>query len=373
MRTEKMNFGTQSTKRLQSRKRNWQTILPIVFVSLLMLFYVLPASAHCDSYDGPVIKDATTALETNNVNLVLKWVAKAQEQEIIPLFNKTYSLKNGDKEVYAIVKKHFLETLVRLHRETEGAPYTGLKPAGTTKQIIQMTDQAIMDGSVDDFLVKFNTHLDNEIREKYQKVAELNKVKDNSIEQGRAYVEAYVDYTHTVEALHDIIEHGGEHTEHYKDINPPNKSIMEFKIPISLKKEHEELHNMLKQATQLPGKTGEAAKKVAELMHPHFVKEEEYALPPLGLLPLLSSGKLSEEMKQVLPMTDKLKAELPEMLAEHKQIVAALKVLVQHATAEQHPEVAEFAEELMLHAQTEEEVSYPTAILIGEYLKLKFN
>jgi len=148
---------------------------------------------------------------------------------------------------------------------------------------------------------------------------------------------------------------------------------MEFKTPISLKEEHEELHTMLRKATQLPGKTGEAAKTVAELMHPHFVKEEEYALPPLGLLPLLSSGKLSEEMKQVLSMTDKLKTELPEMLAEHKQIVAALEVLVKHSTAEHHAEVAEFAEKLMLHAQTEEEVSYPTAILIGEYIKLKLN
>jgi len=148
---------------------------------------------------------------------------------------------------------------------------------------------------------------------------------------------------------------------------------MEFKTPFSLKKEHEELHDMLRKATQLSSKTGEAAKKVAELMHPHFVKEEEYALPPLGLLPQLSSGKLSEEMKQVLSMTDKLKTALPEMLAEHKQIVTALEVLVQHATAEHHPEVAEFAEKLMLHAQTEEEVSYPTAILIGEFLRLKFN
>ena len=149
--------------------------------------------------------------------------------------------------------------------------------------------------------------------------------------------------------------------------------MMEFKTPISLKKEHEELHAMLKQTTQLSAKTGEAAKTVAELMHPHFVKEEEYALPPLCLLPQLSSGKHTQEMKQVLPMTDKLKTELPEMLAEHKQIVAALKVLVKHANAEQHPEVAQFAEKLMLHAQTEEEVSYPTAILIGEYLKLKFD
>ncbi len=148
---------------------------------------------------------------------------------------------------------------------------------------------------------------------------------------------------------------------------------MEFKTPISLKKEHEELHTMLRQATQLLGKTGEAAKTVAELMHPHFEKEEEYALPPLGLLPLLSSEGISEEMKQVLPMTNKLKKELPDMLEEHQQIVAALEVLVIHATKEHHPEVAEFAGKLILHAQTEEEVSYPTAILIGEFLKLKLS
>lgn len=212
--TKEMNLRTESTKRLQLRKNNLQTILSIVLVSMLMLFGTLSVSAHCDSYDGPVIKEAAIALETNNVNLVLKWITEEQEQEIIPLFNKTYGLRNGDKEIYAIVEKHFYETLVRLHRETEGAPYTGLKPAGTTKPIILMTDNALKDGSVDDFLAKLNSHIANGIREKYQRVAELNKVKDNSKEQGRAYVEAYVDYTHTVEAIHDIMEHSGGHAGH---------------------------------------------------------------------------------------------------------------------------------------------------------------
>lgn len=214
MKTKDFNLRTESHNRLQPRKSNLQTILSIVFGTLLMLFAALPASAHCDSYDGPVIKDATRALETNNVSLVLKWITDEQEQEIIPLFNKTYNLKKGDKEVYAIVEKHFFETLVRLHRETEGAPYTGLKPAGTTKQIIQMTDKALEEGNVDDFLAKFNSHIDKVVREKYQKVAKLDKVKDNSKEQGRAFVEAYVDYTHTVEALHDILKHGGGHAGH---------------------------------------------------------------------------------------------------------------------------------------------------------------
>ncbi len=211
MKTNKFNLRTESPKKFQTRKSNLQTILSVVFGSLLMLFAVLPVSAHCDSYDGPVIKDATKALETNNVNLVLKWITDEQEKEIIPLFNKTYNLKNGDKEVYAIVVKHFFETLVRLHRETEGAPYTGLKPAGSTKQIIQMTDSALYEDDIEGFIVKLDNHLNKVVHEKYQKVAELNKVKDNSKEQGRAFVEAYVDYTHTIEAIHHIIEHGAAH------------------------------------------------------------------------------------------------------------------------------------------------------------------
>ncbi len=195
-------------------KKSFKVTVTAFLLLVLMAFMGTPAFAHCDSYDGPVIKDAVKALETNNVNLVLKWVTTEQEKEIIPLFKKTFTLKTGDADTYKIVEKHFFETLVRLHRETEGAPYTGLKPAGTTKQIIQMTDEAIKVGSVDDFLVKLNAHINKVIREKYQKVSELNKVKDNSKEQGRAFVEAYVNYTHTIEAMHDILEHGGGHEGH---------------------------------------------------------------------------------------------------------------------------------------------------------------
>ena len=207
--------GTEKNDEGKNREeKNSIKIAGIVILLLLTVFASTPASAHCDSYDGPVIKDAQKALETNNVNLVLKWITEEQEKEIIPLFIKTYALKIGDSDTYKLVEKHFFETIVRLHRETEGAPYTGLKPAGTTKQIIQLTDEAIKAGYVDDFLLKLNKHIDKVVREKYQKVAELNKVKDDSTEQGRAYVEAYVDYTHTIEAIHDIIENVGGHAGH---------------------------------------------------------------------------------------------------------------------------------------------------------------
>ncbi len=183
---------------------------PLILFAIL-LFASQATYAHCDSYDGPVIKDAVLALKTNDVNPVLKWITKDQENEITNLFHKTYSLRNGDKEVYEIVEKHFFETLVRLHRETEGAPYTGLKPAGSTKQIIQMTDEAIKVGNVDGFLLKLNKHIEKAVREKYDKVLQLSKVKDNSTKEGREFVAAYVDYTHTIEALHGILEHGIEH------------------------------------------------------------------------------------------------------------------------------------------------------------------
>jgi hypothetical protein len=146
---------------------------------------------------------------------------------------------------------------------------------------------------------------------------------------------------------------------------------MAFHIPQSLKSEHEQLHSTLMDATRLSGKTSERAKEVARLMHPHFLKEEEYVLPPLGLLPALAQGQTLPEMKSALAMTTKLKSELPTMLEEHTRIVAALNELTLAARAEGHPDVVAFGEDLMAHARTEEEVMYPAAILIGEYLKLR--
>jgi len=145
---------------------------------------------------------------------------------------------------------------------------------------------------------------------------------------------------------------------------------MEFRIPSSIKHEHEELHQELKKMTGTGRKTGEMAKKVERVMYTHFLKEEEYALPPLGLLPDLAKGMLSPDMASVFSLTDRLKADLPNMIAEHQQIVAALNDLIQAAEQEGKEEAVQFAQKLQLHAREEEEVSYPAAIVIGEYLHL---
>lgn len=146
---------------------------------------------------------------------------------------------------------------------------------------------------------------------------------------------------------------------------------MQLTIPESLKQEHDELHAELATATKAGGRTGQAALAVAKLMHPHFEKEEEYALPPLGLLAALTRGDIVPDMRNVLPMTDALKDTLSSMLEEHRAIVAALETLVVASLEESHPEIAAFARRLMHHALMEEQVMYPAALLVGEYIRLR--
>lgn len=141
-------------------------------------------------------------------------------------------------------------------------------------------------------------------------------------------------------------------------------------IPEAMKAEHDELNETLSRATREQGELGVAAKAVAKALHPHFLKEEELALPPLGLLPRLARGEVTPEMAEVVPMTDRLETELGQMLAEHKVIVEALKTFAAAAERSSKPEFRAFAEKLIRHAKTEEEVTYPAAILVGRYLKL---
>jgi Hemerythrin HHE cation binding domain len=144
-----------------------------------------------------------------------------------------------------------------------------------------------------------------------------------------------------------------------------------FEIPEGMKIEHDHIHAELVELTQAGGRTGEAAKSVAEVLDPHFAKENEYALPPLGLLVPLSQGKFDADMAGVLKMTDRLEAEMPTMHSEHEDIAAALEDLKEAATAENKPAGVRFAEVLTAHAHEEEEILYPTSLLIGRYVKLR--
>jgi hypothetical protein len=145
----------------------------------------------------------------------------------------------------------------------------------------------------------------------------------------------------------------------------------EVHIPESIRAEHAEIHSALVAATKLPGAIGAAAKELAEILHPHFVREEQIALPPLGLLEPLSRGELTPGMRDVLQMTDALRAELPRMLQEHKTIHAATERLGEVARAEKNTAVARLAEQLAMHARSEEEVFYPAAVLVGDLVRAR--
>jgi hypothetical protein len=148
-------------------------------------------------------------------------------------------------------------------------------------------------------------------------------------------------------------------------------STTKMTVPRTIKAEHLELHHELTRAVESGGPTGEAARRVADLMQPHMRKEEEFCLPPLSLLAPLAKGEPILDGGIVLAMTERLRAQFSALVREHDEIVRALQDLIVTAKANGRPEVVNFAEKLVLHAETEEEILYPAAILVGEILKLR--
>jgi hypothetical protein len=143
--------------------------------------------------------------------------------------------------------------------------------------------------------------------------------------------------------------------------------------PSSIREEHKHLHHQLDEALAAGGKTAASAREVADVLLPHFDAEEAYAMPPLGLLEAITSDQplSNEQMREAITMAGQLRAHYDQMLHEHQQIHTALDALASAAQAEHKPAVVAFAEALMLHAQNEEQVLYPTTLLIGKYLVLQ--
>ncbi len=176
------------------------------------LSVVLAACAwgHCDTTGGPVIREAKAALEKGDVTPILKWVKKEGEAEIRAAFAKTVAVRAKGPEAKELADQYFLETLVRLHRAGEGAPYTGIKEE-PAEPMAAMADQALADGSADEMIRRISGHMAAVIKEKFTKVVEARKNKDKSVEAGREYVEAYVLYMHYVEGIHTAIMSAGAH------------------------------------------------------------------------------------------------------------------------------------------------------------------
>ncbi len=175
----------------------------IILLALCVLIWCIPANAraHCDTLDGPVVTTAKAALEKGEVTPVLKWVRKGDEKEIKELFNKTLVVRKQSKEAKELADMYFFETLVRIHRAGEGAPYTGLKKE-PAEPIIRAADDALLSGSPDSLIKNMTDTVAKGIRERFEHTKEAKKHADESVAAGRQFVEAYVEFTHYVERLH---------------------------------------------------------------------------------------------------------------------------------------------------------------------------
>lgn len=173
---------------------------------IVSLAFALTASpvavrAHCDTLEGPVVTAARQALMTSDVIPVLRWVKAADETAIRSAFVRTLAVRKQSKEAAELADTWFFETLVRIHRAGEGAPYTGLKSGASDEPGIAAADHALTSGKADDVLGQTVRPLQAALTAKLERVRALRPHADHSVEAGRAYVEAYVDYVHFAERL----------------------------------------------------------------------------------------------------------------------------------------------------------------------------
>lgn len=172
-----------------------------------------PVAAHCDSMDGPVVKTAQRALASGNVAPVLAWVRAQDEPEIRSAFARTLAVRKQGGEAAKLADVWFFETLVRVHRAGEGAPYTGLKPAGYEPSAgIAAADRALEDGSIEGLAKDVAREVAGSLSERYQRVRALANYAPGDVEAGRRYVHAYVEFIHYVEAVHGLV--GGSGNAH---------------------------------------------------------------------------------------------------------------------------------------------------------------
>jgi hypothetical protein len=195
------------------KTRNLRFILFSVLAGAGLIFPPI-ASAHCDTMDGPVVQAAKTALEKKDVTPVLKWVKRDSEAEVKVAFSKTLVVRAEGPEARELADRFFFETLVRLHRASEGEPFTGLKPAGTELEPgIAEADKALETGSVDAEVKRVMDETAAGIRKRFTEAREKKQHAEESVEAGREYVAAYVAYMHYVEGLHQAIQGAGNQHE----------------------------------------------------------------------------------------------------------------------------------------------------------------
>jgi hypothetical protein len=193
-------------------------VLAAITIAAGLMLSTPTAFAHCDTLTGPVVTDARLALQKGDVTPVLKWIRAEYEAEIRSAFGRTTAVRALGAEARDLADRYFFETVVRLHRAGEGEPYAGLKDTAPDP-IIVLADQALTSGSANELTTKINGHLAKVIAERFKAAADARTRKDASVEAGRAFVEAYVNYTHYLEVVHTAI---AATAAHQHDAKPPH-------------------------------------------------------------------------------------------------------------------------------------------------------
>ncbi len=152
---------------------------------------------HCDTLDGPVVLAAKEALEKQNVNLILPWVHLEGEEEVKVAFAKAIKVYNdGNEDAKTLAEYWFFETVVRIHREGEGAAYAGLKPAGLDPgPIIPKVDKAINDEDISEVIKYIQEAVAEEITEHFKHVMHSKGYDVDAVPSARKHINAYLHLT----------------------------------------------------------------------------------------------------------------------------------------------------------------------------------
>jgi hypothetical protein len=191
----------------------------IILFLVLSLVFVAPLFAHCDSLKGPVVLDAKKALESRDITPLLKWVPASSEPEIKAAFQRTLAVRGASAEAKSLADRWFFETVVRVHRASEGEPFTGLKGDEVPiEEGIELADVAVESGSLKAVEEALVGEVTAGLRRRFAQVKEAKEHAAHNVDAGRHFVESYVSFIHYVERLHQDATissaHGVKHEGH---------------------------------------------------------------------------------------------------------------------------------------------------------------
>lgn len=193
---------------------NLRGLRRVVLTAALLVFPAI-VRAHCDSLDGPVIQTAQAALAKGDVTPVLKWIQAGDEAAIRSAFSQTMEVRRLSPGAADLADRYFFETLVRIHRAGEGAPYTGLQPAGSAGPALAAADRAVESGNAAGLVADLQQRIATGLQHRFEKVQAAKPHAEHNVAAGRAYVEAYVDFIHYYENLQAtagrVTSHAAEH------------------------------------------------------------------------------------------------------------------------------------------------------------------